>query len=204
MSNGRPELLESACVADFKKQAIIPISQYYAVFRFTRDTSTNASTDSVTSGSSPCFPLLILTFFRPRKPNCRIIPKRPFEWSSERVAREFVSRSRAMFYHSTKDLLGEPFRVFSDLGDVIILPPDAGQEIRNYKRSSFAQGLMEAKFQKPACDPSKRLQNVVKTRLTKTLEWHDITLKQVIFKIVSSMSSKIFVSKHLGRIEKWL
>lgn len=39
--------------------------------------------------------------------------------------------------------MGKPYRVLSDLGDVIILPPHIGDEIRNDKRFSFSEGLVE-------------------------------------------------------------
>lgn len=40
--------------------------------------------------------------------------------------------------------------------------------------------------------------------LTDGVEWHDTVAKHVILKIVSRMSSRIFVGKRLGRNEKWL
>ncbi|KAK0378032.1 p450 monooxygenase [Colletotrichum limetticola] len=189
---------------------------------FSNESLINAATDRQEVGQTPwyyvlgtCVPLAILVLFWMRDHGTKLPylnPKGRFEWSSDRVVREFVFNSYRMLYSSAKDFLGKPFRVLCDVGDVIILPPDVGQEIRNDKRFSFVQGLFEdfqgqyAGFEayKEACHPSERIQNVVKLRLTKTLEWHDTVAKHEILKIVSRMSSRIFVGKRLGRNEKWL
>ncbi|UQC90725.1 p450 monooxygenase [Colletotrichum lupini] len=212
---------------------------------FSNESLINAATDRQEVGQTPwyyvlgtCVPLAILVLFWMRDHGTKLPylnPKGRFEWSSDRVVREFVFNSYRMLYSSAKDFLGKPFRVLCDVGDVIILPPDVGQEIRNDKRFSFVQGLFEdfqgqyAGFEayKEACHPSERIQNVVKLRLTKTLgrisgilsqeveeslqdtlgdstEWHETVAKHEILKIVSRMSSRIFVGKRLGRNEKWL
>ncbi|KAI3551186.1 p450 monooxygenase, partial [Colletotrichum filicis] len=212
---------------------------------FSNESLINTATDRQEVGQTPwyyvlgtCVPLGILVLFWMRDHGTKLPylnPKGRFEWSSDRVVREFVFNSYRMLYSSAKDFLGKPFRVLCDVGDVIILPPDVGQEIRNDKRFSFVQGLFEdfqgqyAGFEayKEACHPSERIQNVVKLRLTKTLgrisgilsqeveeslqdtlgdstEWHDTVAKHEILKIVSRMSSRIFVGKRLGRNEKWL
>ncbi|KAK1660193.1 cytochrome P450 [Colletotrichum godetiae] len=155
---------------------------------FSNESLVNAATDrqEATQQSSwyyllgTCIPLLVLALFWIRDQGSKLPylnPKGRFEWSSDRVVREFVFNSYRMLYQSTKNFIGKPFRVLCDVGDVIILPPDVGQEIRNDKRFSFVQGLFEdfqgqyAGFEayKEACHPSERLQNVVKLRLTKTL-----------------------------------
>ncbi|KAF4845243.1 Cytochrome P450 monooygenase 1 [Colletotrichum siamense] len=146
----------------------------------------NAVTDRQDPSTSPwyvvasCATVAILSLFLMRDRTTKLPylnPKKPFEWSSARAAQEIILNARNLMYLSANSLLGKPFRVLGDVGDVIILPPDVGQEIRNDKRFSFTQGLADD-FQahysgfepyKEACDPAERLQNVVKLRLTKTL-----------------------------------
>lgn len=36
---------------------------------------------------------------------------------------------------------GQPFRILSDLGEVVILPPELGDEIRNESKLSFAAAV---------------------------------------------------------------
>ncbi|KAH7009754.1 cytochrome P450 [Ilyonectria destructans] len=114
-------------------------------------------------------------------------PKKPFELSDKRAVSEFIDDSRHMLYNVARSFMGKHYRVLSDLSDVIILPPHIGDEIRNDKRFSFSEGLVEVRTAhalvtsdsqgryagfdayKETCHPSQRLQNVVKRRLTKTL-----------------------------------
>ncbi|KAF6827222.1 cytochrome p450 monooxygenase, partial [Colletotrichum musicola] len=156
------------------------------------DYSTNTSvTDNFATGrqeaypspwllAASCLPMLLLSFFLMRDQGTKIPylnPKKRFEWSSARAVQEIIFDARQKLYRSASGVLGKPFRVLSDVGDVIILPPQFGQEIRNDKRFSFTQRLFEdfqgryAGFEayKEATHQSGRLQNVVKLRLTKTL-----------------------------------
>ncbi|EXF84575.1 p450 monooxygenase [Colletotrichum fioriniae PJ7] len=120
---------------------------------FSNESLINAATDRQEVDQSPwyyvlgtCVPLAILVLFWMRDQGTKLPylnPKGRFEWSTDRVVREFVFNSYRMLYQSAKDFLGKPFRVLCDVGDVIILPPDVGQEIRNDKRFSFVQGLFE-------------------------------------------------------------
>ncbi|KAF6832623.1 cytochrome p450 monooxygenase [Colletotrichum plurivorum] len=130
--------------------------------------------------AASCLPMLLLSFFLMRDRGTKLPylnPKKRFEWSSARAVQDIIFDARRKLYRSATSFLGRPFRVLSDVGDVIILPPDVGQEIRNDKRFSFTQRLFEdfqgryAGFEayKEACHPSERMQNVVKLRLTKTL-----------------------------------
>ncbi|KXH59677.1 p450 monooxygenase [Colletotrichum salicis] len=160
---------------------------------FPNESLINAATDRQEATQPPwyyvleaCVPLLVLVLFWIRDQGSKLPylnTKGRLEWSSDRVVRDFVFNSYRMLYQSAKDFIGKPFRVLCDVGYVIILPPDVGQEIRSDKRFSFVQGLFEAGLHggltwrqytgfeayKEACHPSERLQNVVKLRLTKTL-----------------------------------
>ncbi|KAK7402713.1 hypothetical protein QQX98_011535 [Neonectria punicea] len=153
------------------------------------EASTNASLANIafdyeiTRAAAPylsALELILLGFFLFRDKGTKLPylnPKNPFEWSDKRAVSEFIYSSKRMLYEVAEPLLGKPYRVLRDLGDIIILPPDIGEEIRNDKRFSFVEGLVED-FQghysgfdayKEACHPSESLQNVVKLRLTKTL-----------------------------------
>ncbi|KAL0934388.1 cytochrome p450 monooxygenase [Colletotrichum truncatum] len=146
----------------------------------------DATVNGFSATSSPwylaasCTLLLVLSLASTRNRGTKLPylnPKKRFEWSSARAVGHFIANARKMLYDTANSLSGKPFRVLNDIGDVIVLPPDFGQEIRNDKRFSFTQGLYEdfqgkyAGFEpyKESCHPSGRLQNVVRLRLTKTL-----------------------------------
>lgn len=96
--------------------------------------------------AASCLPILVLSLFFMRERGTKLPylnPKGRFEWSSARAVQEMIFDARRKLYRSASGVLGKPFRVLSDVGDVIILPPDVGQEIRNDKRFSFTQRLFE-------------------------------------------------------------
>lgn len=96
--------------------------------------------------AASCATVAILSLFLMRGRTTKLPylnPKKPFEWSPARAAQEIILNARNLMYLSANSLLGKPFRVLGDVGDVIILPPDVGQEIRNDKRFSFTQGLAD-------------------------------------------------------------
>ncbi|KAF4916381.1 Cytochrome P450 monooygenase 1 [Colletotrichum viniferum] len=166
-----------------------------------------------------CASVAILSMFLMRDRTTKLPylnPNKLFEWSSATAVQEIILNARNLMYLSANSLLGKPFRVLGDVGDVIILPPDVGQEIRNDKRFSFTQGLandFQAHYSgfepyKEACDPAERLQNeadmVIKNTLTDSKDPHDVVLKEVVLDVVSRLSGRIFVGERPGRNDEWL
>ncbi|KAH7130847.1 hypothetical protein EDB81DRAFT_905414 [Dactylonectria macrodidyma] len=92
--------------------------------------------------------LILLGFFLCRDRGTKLPylnPKSPFECSDKREVSEFIYASKHMLYEVAKSFMGKPYRVLSDLGDVVTLPPGIGDETRNDKRFSFTQGLLEVR-----------------------------------------------------------
>ncbi|ETS76915.1 hypothetical protein PFICI_10789 [Pestalotiopsis fici W106-1] len=171
---------------------------------------------------------------------CRTIlplvnPKRSYELTSSRAVREFTTSARDIIYSAVNQFGSKPFRVISDFGEVIILRPQQGDEIRNDKRLSFT-GQLETMFQanlpgfepyKMAASSEESLQTLVRSKITRNLaelvtplsnecsvvleellpdsqEWNEVNLKDIIVKIITRMSSRIFVGESLCRDQEWL
>lgn len=57
--------------------------------------------------------------------------KRAFEFSDKRVKRNFRVNGRQLLREGLEKFNGQPFRILTDHGPTIILPPSYAQEIRN-------------------------------------------------------------------------
>ncbi|KAF3023107.1 hypothetical protein E8E14_013516 [Neopestalotiopsis sp. 37M] len=162
-------------------------------------------------------------------------PKRSYEVTSSRAVREFTTSAKDIIYTAVKRFGSRPFRVISDFGEVVILRPQQGDEIRNDKRFSFT-GQLETMFQanlpgfepyRMAASADEPLQVLVRSMITRNLaelvtplsnectavleellhdseEWIEVNLKDLIVKVITRMSSRIFVGDTLCRDQEWL
>lgn len=104
-------------------------------------------------------------------------PKAPFELTDTRSKTEFVLGARRMLERWFTTNPSKPVRVIADYGEVIVLPPDMANEIRNDERLSFSQWVFRAFFARyPGFEgfregsrESHILQSVILRDLTKQL-----------------------------------
>jgi hypothetical protein len=64
-----------------------------------------------------------------------------FEFSDKRIKKNFVFNGRRLLLEGLKKFKGKPFRMLTDFGPAIILPPDYAQEIRNIESLNHAQAI---------------------------------------------------------------
>ncbi|KAJ0305250.1 hypothetical protein COL516b_005482 [Colletotrichum fioriniae] len=124
----------------------------------------------------------------------------------------FALAGRELLEEARRRFGATPFRVLTDQGNFIMLLPQHGEEIRNDPRFSVDEPIIEL-FQarypgfEPFMEgaiPTKPLQNVVKLRVTKSLESQEIVLRDLIIRLISRMSARVFVGENLCRNERWL
>ncbi|KAF9773798.1 hypothetical protein IL306_008326 [Fusarium sp. DS 682] len=65
-----------------------------------------------------------------------------------KLSREILAKARSLFPD-------EPFRLMTDWGEVLILPPEFADEIRNDPRLSFSKAAMQVSNRNPAPRPSQ-------------------------------------------------
>lgn len=84
-------------------------------------------------------PNVIIYFIRKGRNTLPIVnPKHTYEITSSRAVQEFTISARDIIYNIAAKRFGSsPFRVNTDLGEVVILRPQHADEIRNDKRFSF-------------------------------------------------------------------
>lgn len=134
------------------KPSIILLSNVTEMATSTNDPLANIAFDyEITQTAAPYIAavgLILLGFLLFRDKGTKlpyVNPKSPFELSDKRAVSEFIYASKHMLYNVARSFMGKPYRVLSDLGDVIILPPHIGDEIRNDKRFSFSEGPVEVR-----------------------------------------------------------
>lgn len=72
-------------------------------------------------------------------------PRKAFELSSARIKKEFIRNAPDIFEKGFALTGNKPFRVIADIGEVIILPPDLANEVRNDTRLSFSKFMYEVR-----------------------------------------------------------
>ncbi|KAI8315110.1 Cytochrome P450 monooygenase 2 [Colletotrichum sp. SAR11_59] len=102
--------------------------------------------------------------------------------------------------------------MITDLGEIVFLPVEQTDEIRNDPRLSFGSAFGEdfhghlPGFQGAAVDSydDAVLQTLVRKQLTKCIEWREIEVKSVVLDTVARLSARVFLGEELCRNEDWL
>ena len=64
-----------------------------------------------------------------------------FEFSDKRIKQNFVLNGRRLLLEGLNKFNGKPFRMLTDFGPAIILPPEYAHEIRNIASLNHAQAI---------------------------------------------------------------
>ncbi|EXJ89073.1 hypothetical protein A1O3_02137 [Capronia epimyces CBS 606.96] len=126
--------------------------------------------------------LLVIFFYQGRDPSLysrlpTMNDKGFLEFSNSRVKRNFVINGRRLLREGLKKFPGRPFRILTDSGPFIILPPEYANEVRNISSLNHAQAI--AKFvnaRYPGMEAFYEfafggdiVQDVIKSKLTQAL-----------------------------------
>ncbi|TDZ14777.1 Cytochrome P450 monooygenase 1 [Colletotrichum orbiculare MAFF 240422] len=159
-----------------------------------------------------------------------INPRQKWELTESAARGRFLVNAREMLRRAISDFPGRPFKVLCGFGDVIVLPAEKINEIRNDRRLKFTLGPI---FYYPGfeglnkCIDDESLFDVIKLDLTRHLdkmtdtiseetsaalgkvfsrntEWHDIMLKQDVLQLIARVASRQFAGEELCRNEDWL
>lgn len=69
----------------------------------------------------------------------RLNPKKTFEFTTRRLLEEYTSRGKEVLYRAREKYGQRPYRLYSDFGDVVVLPAESIHEIRNNPALSFIE-----------------------------------------------------------------
>ncbi|KAL7629631.1 hypothetical protein AAE478_001153 [Parahypoxylon ruwenzoriense] len=135
----------------------------------------------------------------------------PKFYSSLGAKKNYWQSSESLIAQAREKYANQPYRFMMDIGEVVVLPPEFIDEIRNEPKFSFCEAFRRDFHDgAPGFEPLSQLsgdqlvQSVLKKHLVKVTHWHEMTINAVLLDIVSRMSSRIFIGEELCRSEDWL
>ncbi|KAF5720980.1 ent-kaurene oxidase [Fusarium mundagurra] len=159
-----------------------------------------------------------------------LIPKKPLEFTDRRVVKEFITNSKSLLAKSRTVYKDQPYRAYTEVGKVLVIPPSWVEALKSNRQLDFLLPAKEDAHQYiPGFDPfafdvrlptvinkyiTKALTRVtgpvseesalaIRDRLTDSKEWHGIKPQEDLMRIVSRVSSRIFMGEELCRDEEW-
>ncbi|KAF4780806.1 cytochrome P450 [Colletotrichum scovillei] len=160
-----------------------------------------------------------------------INPLKPFEFSNSRRILEFFGTSKELMLKGRAKFGDNPYKLMTEWGSVMVLPPDFIHELRSNPYLAFEEPAKDdshgyipgfetfdgdealprvvtkyltkalTKLTKPLSEESTL---VLRHVLTDSTEWHKIKPQQDIMRIVSRLSSRVFAGEDLCRDEEWV
>ncbi|KZL66609.1 cytochrome P450 monooxygenase [Colletotrichum tofieldiae] len=134
-------------------------------------------------------------------------------WGAGSAKESFTLKACAVIEHGFRQFgASKPFRVVSEFGEMLILPPSLANDIRNDEKLSFAEYMKESMCASvPGFEPfheatkSTLLSDMVKTKLTPALKWREVILKDSILDLIARLSARVFLGdEEVTRNASWL
>ncbi|KAF5544619.1 ent-kaurene oxidase [Fusarium mexicanum] len=157
-------------------------------------------------------------------------PVRPFELINLPRLYRFMRYSLSILKRGAQQFPRQPYRLFCEWGELVILPPECIDEIKNDKRFDFGVAASDdnhayipgfnallhdpfmskiitrqltqalGKLTAPLSDEAAILMRNV---ITDSREWHVLNLREDIANVVTRMSSRVFMGEELCHDEGW-
>ncbi|KAH9228638.1 hypothetical protein K456DRAFT_1774556 [Colletotrichum gloeosporioides 23] len=145
----------------------------------------------------------------------RKAPHMPVLWPSTK--KHFTSNAGKLMKSGRKLFQGKPYRMFTDLGELVVLPSKYIDDFRNEPGLSFMTAFIDNfhpslpgfegfafdghQITSPLAAEANFATNLV---LGKSNEWQEILLKDATLELVARLSSRVFLGEELCRNQKWL
>ncbi|KAF4992095.1 hypothetical protein FDECE_13817 [Fusarium decemcellulare] len=150
-------------------------------------------------------------------------PKRRFELTNRRRLKEFIQNSRALLAKGRTTYSGRPYKLCCDWGEVIVIPPEILEELKNDPRldrnaptqddfHSYLPGFQ-------AFQVNPKLPLILTKYLTRSLakhviamsneadsiiqSWHEVDPHETITSIVTKITSRILLSDGFSSSDAW-
>ncbi|KLO96693.1 Uncharacterized protein LW93_10073 [Fusarium fujikuroi] len=125
-----------------------------------------------------------------------LIPKKPLELTDRRVVKEFLANSKSLLANARTVYKDQPYRAYTEMGKVLVIPPSWVDALKNNRQLDFLT---------PAKDASAGVQKdgLMLTQNRTLIKWHAIRPQADLIRVVSRVSSRIFMGEELCRDEEW-
>ncbi|KAF5546224.1 ent-kaurene oxidase [Fusarium napiforme] len=147
-------------------------------------------------------------------------PKKSLELTSNRVTQDFIVDSKNILANGRALYKDQPYRAYTDWGKVVVIPPKFLDALKSHKQLDFGiPAEDDSHAYVPGFDPfasDPHISKVVTKYLTKSLTKltaplsgeASLAFRQVLtdstVRIVSRMSSRVFMGEALCRDEEWV
>ncbi|PTD02359.1 Cytochrome P450 monooxygenase trt6 [Fusarium culmorum] len=138
-------------------------------------------------------------------------PKKAFELTTNRVVSEFIGDSKNILAKGRALYKDQPYRANTDWGEVVIIPPQFLSELKSHKDLNFqtpAEDVVNKHLTKALTKVTGPLSEeaslAFRDVFTNSTEWHEMQPSQDFIRIVSRMSSRVFMGEGLCRNEEWV
>ncbi|KAK1955843.1 cytochrome P450, partial [Colletotrichum sublineola] len=158
-------------------------------------------------------------------------PLKPFEFTNRRHNGEFVQQIKDLMIKGKAAFGDNPFRMHTEWAEFVVLPSAFIQELRRDPRLVFDEPAVDVssicikvkillwgnpaitsiitkyltkalvKLTKPISEEATLVLRLV---LTNSTDWHQITPREDITRIISRLSSRVFMGEELCRNEEWV
>ncbi|PKY01127.1 cytochrome P450 [Aspergillus campestris IBT 28561] len=136
--------------------------------------------------------------------------KKRFEFQSTNAKRRFVQNAQNLIQAGLAK--ASAFRIITENGEKTVLSPKYAPELRSHHALNFGLSVAEEFHSTlPGFEPFAEgtsvesiLQDAIRTKLTQSLDWHEVNLKGTILRIVAQLSSKVFLGDRICRDPAWL
>ncbi|KAF5656120.1 ent-kaurene oxidase [Fusarium circinatum] len=156
-----------------------------------------------------------------------LIPKKPLELTDRRVVKEFLANSKSLLANSRTVYKDQPYRAYTEIGNVLVIPPsckcrclkwwfganfekDSHEYIPGFnpfgfhpKMPSVINKYITKALTRVTGPVSEESALAIRDCLTDSKEWHGVKPQEDLIRIVSRVSSRIFMGEELCRDEEW-
>ncbi|KAH8768417.1 cytochrome P450 [Diaporthe sp. PMI_573] len=158
-------------------------------------------------------------------------PKKRTELTPMNSVNRFMTRSKEVMAKARSMYPHEPYRIYTDWGEALVLPPEFVNELKSHPDLDFRKVAEDdSHAYVPGWEPFKadeKMSTVVMKHLTKALtkitmplsheasaalqkdltdstEWHEVIPSRDILGLIARLSSRVFVGDELCRNEDWI
>ncbi|KAK8106536.1 hypothetical protein PG999_009895 [Apiospora kogelbergensis] len=175
--------------------------------------------------------LVLIISRRERYPNLpRLNPKKGMEFTWRARLLDYMGRSRELLSEGTRQFADKPYKLYTELGDILVVPNKYAEELKSVRALDFSESASDATHgYVPGLNPFTTEPGfiaVIQNYLTKALvsltapisleaskalrdvftdskEWKEVTPDDIML-VVSRMSSRIFMGEELCNDEEWI
>ncbi|CAH0003192.1 unnamed protein product [Clonostachys byssicola] len=124
----------------------------------------------------------------------------------------FASNARSLMAEGRRLCKGSPYRLFTDLGALIVIPSQSVDDVRNEPSLSFMEFFVDNFHPDiPGFDGFKfdgrkdeLLHRTINKKLTKYLKWQQAPVMETMLELIARVSSRVFLGEELCRNSDWL